>query len=119
MFKFFVIFLLARGLYGPICPVYKLKRDHLFIDKLFVGLLDAEASKHYIKYQMPKKLSSLSDDLILHIISYLSTEDIANVANTCLRLRKVVRQLRGRNGTPSSQYSIKSVAESDAVSSIE
>lgn len=36
-----------------------------------------------------KGLLSLLDEIIIHIIEKLNSEDIANIADTCIRLREV------------------------------
>ncbi|VBB32194.1 unnamed protein product [Acanthocheilonema viteae] len=57
-------------------------------------------------------LLSLLDETIIRIIEKLSSEDIANIADTCLRLREVVRKMTA-DGENSSHFSIESIDELD------
>uniref|UniRef100_A0A0R3S0E1 F-box domain-containing protein n=1 Tax=Elaeophora elaphi TaxID=1147741 RepID=A0A0R3S0E1_9BILA len=58
-----------------------------------------------------KGLLSLLNETIIRIMEKLSSEDLANLADTCIRLREVVRKLTAGENSPS--YSIESIDESD------
>uniref|UniRef100_A0A8R1XNL8 F-box domain-containing protein n=1 Tax=Onchocerca volvulus TaxID=6282 RepID=A0A8R1XNL8_ONCVO len=57
-----------------------------------------------------KGLLSLLDEIIIRIIEKLSSEDIANIADTCIRLREVVRKMTA-NDENLSDFSIESIDE--------
>ncbi|CAG9541058.1 unnamed protein product [Cercopithifilaria johnstoni] len=59
-----------------------------------------------------KGLLSLLDEIIIRIIENLSSEDIANIADTCIRLREVVRKMTA-DVESSSNFSIESIDELD------
>ncbi|VDK85805.1 unnamed protein product [Litomosoides sigmodontis] len=59
-----------------------------------------------------KGLLSLLDEIIIRIIEKLSSEDIANIADTCIRLREVVRKMTA-DVENLSDFSIESIDELD------
>lgn len=59
-----------------------------------------------------KGLLSLLDEIIIHIIEKLNSEDIANIADTCIRLREIVRKMTAGDESL-SDFSIESIDELD------
>ncbi|VDP19693.1 unnamed protein product [Onchocerca flexuosa] len=67
-------------------------------------------SEYSIMQDESKGLLSLLDEIIIRIIEKLNSEDIANIADTCIRLREVVRKMSA-NDESLSDFSIESIDE--------
>uniref|UniRef100_A0A915Q321 F-box domain-containing protein n=1 Tax=Setaria digitata TaxID=48799 RepID=A0A915Q321_9BILA len=68
------------------------------------------AGLNNVEQDYSKGLLSLLDEIIIRIIENLCSEDIANIADTCIRLREVVRKMIAQDEI-SSSFSIESVDE--------
>ncbi|KAM3716335.1 Adagio protein [Dirofilaria immitis] len=57
-----------------------------------------------------KGLLSLEDEMIIRIFEKLNSEDMANIADTCIRLREIVRKM-ATSDESLSDFSIESIDE--------
>ncbi|KAK6109074.1 F-box domain family protein [Brugia pahangi] len=74
-----------------------------------MSALQSESGNDIIQDES-KGLLSLLDEIIIHIIEKLSSEDIANIADTCIRLREIVRKMTAGDESL-SDFSIESIDE--------
>uniref|UniRef100_A0A1I7W4D4 F-box domain-containing protein n=2 Tax=Loa loa TaxID=7209 RepID=A0A1I7W4D4_LOALO len=77
-----------------------------------MSVFQGELNEHGIAQDKSKGLLSLLDGIIIRIIEKLSSEDIANLADTCIKLREVVRKMTTGDDSL-SDFSIESIDELD------
>ncbi|VDO41282.1 unnamed protein product [Brugia timori] len=62
--------------------------SEVFLGAIYMSTLQNENGNDIVQDES-KGLLSLLDEIIIHIIEKLNSEDIANIADTCIRLREV------------------------------
>uniref|UniRef100_A0A1I8EII0 F-box domain-containing protein n=1 Tax=Wuchereria bancrofti TaxID=6293 RepID=A0A1I8EII0_WUCBA len=77
----------SHGKFGP--------GEHVPFQRLSEATMSAlqDRNGNDIVQDESKGLLSLLDEIIIRIIEKLSSEDIANIADTCIKLREVVRKM--------------------------